>query len=449
MPANDSADVQCPEDAEVVPTPPTVYDNCGDEITPTGPVVVSTPDPIVCAGTVTYTWNYADCEGNNHDWTFTYNVEDTIDPEFTDVPADDDLGCFPEGTDPGETFPTVLYAEWEDNCAEGGTVPSGAPVITMIDECSYQAVYTFNIEDNCGNTATESTTLTMSVEDYGKCDTAFAGPDDEDVYERCFLEDGFNRWGWTNNITEQREDPYVLPLWAGAAQCDTEKGNLAGEVRITYFNDQVSVVYELFANYAMSEAHVYIGCEKYPYGPSGSPTVAPGQYNFNAGALDHVGGYSLLNVPVVNVDPEDGIWVIAHARVCTIECPQCYDRPDVEQDGSGTVVDCGNSIADPNIAADVIEVPQWDLNFTAYPVPFNDYLNVSYDWDYDTPVLIQVFDIKGMLVQEVSTYYTKDSEGVTRLDLSAVENQMLFVKVTNDRGVGMEKVVANNYRSRQ
>ena len=37
-----------------------------------------------CEGTITYTWNYADCEGNNHDWVYTY----TIEVPFT-VPADD------------------------------------------------------------------------------------------------------------------------------------------------------------------------------------------------------------------------------------------------------------------------------------------------------------------------------------------------------------------------
>jgi len=49
--------------------PPVVYDNCGMLITPTGPSVGGTYAG--CEGTVTYTWNYADCEGNNHNWVYT------------------------------------------------------------------------------------------------------------------------------------------------------------------------------------------------------------------------------------------------------------------------------------------------------------------------------------------------------------------------------------------
>jgi hypothetical protein len=46
-----------------------VLDNCGNPITPTGPVVG--PDP-VCSGTKTYTWTYADCGGGSGTWVYTY-----------------------------------------------------------------------------------------------------------------------------------------------------------------------------------------------------------------------------------------------------------------------------------------------------------------------------------------------------------------------------------------
>lgn len=90
----------------------------------------------------------------------------------------------------------------------------------------------------------------------------------------------------------------------------------------------------------------------------------------------------------------------------------------------------------------------WDLPFATYPVPFNDNLFVEYNYDYSSEIKIQVFDVKGMLVQEVTTHHTGGSQSVTKLDLSGVENQMLFVKVITDRGVGMKKVVSNNYRKR-
>jgi hypothetical protein len=72
MPEDDGSQVACEADA-VEPTPPVVEDNCGNVIDPTGPTQGGTYDG--CEGTITYTWNYEDCEGNNHDWVYTYLVE--------------------------------------------------------------------------------------------------------------------------------------------------------------------------------------------------------------------------------------------------------------------------------------------------------------------------------------------------------------------------------------
>src|SRR4030095_9046690 len=70
LPADGAATVACPADA-VPPTPPTLVDNCGRTITPTGPVV--SPDP-ACAGTKTYTYTYTACDGTVNTWVFTYNL---------------------------------------------------------------------------------------------------------------------------------------------------------------------------------------------------------------------------------------------------------------------------------------------------------------------------------------------------------------------------------------
>jgi len=66
----------------VTPTPPTVTDNCGNDIIPSGPTVSNTPD---CQGSIIYTYTYTDCAGNTQDWLFTYTINLT---PFT-VPAND------------------------------------------------------------------------------------------------------------------------------------------------------------------------------------------------------------------------------------------------------------------------------------------------------------------------------------------------------------------------
>ena len=61
-PPNDGSTVAVISDAQVIPTPPSGYDSCGNPITPTGPVIGADP---ACAGDKTYTWTYVDCAGNS------------------------------------------------------------------------------------------------------------------------------------------------------------------------------------------------------------------------------------------------------------------------------------------------------------------------------------------------------------------------------------------------
>ncbi len=68
--------VTCPMDINVLlVTPPSVTDNCGNTLTPSGPTgPVNSPNPLTCGGTVTYTWTYLDCAGNSHAWDYVYTI---------------------------------------------------------------------------------------------------------------------------------------------------------------------------------------------------------------------------------------------------------------------------------------------------------------------------------------------------------------------------------------
>src|SRR5664280_1562635 len=70
MPLDGSSTVACFADA-TPPTLPTVTDNCGRTITPTGPAVSVDP---ACSGTRTYTYTYTDCGGVAHTWLYTYTI---------------------------------------------------------------------------------------------------------------------------------------------------------------------------------------------------------------------------------------------------------------------------------------------------------------------------------------------------------------------------------------
>ena len=138
------------------------------------------------------------------------------------------------------------------------------------------------------------------------CDTAFAKGTDED--STCFIEDGFNRWGWT--IGPLSEGNYTFDVYAGAGQCDTDKGELVGLVNVDYTGGSATVTYSITNDdYTLDETHLYIGSEPYPL-KDGVPTVAPGHYG-HQNDLDNASSDSYT----VN-DLSGDIYVIAHGVVC-------------------------------------------------------------------------------------------------------------------------------------
>ncbi|MBK9013542.1 MAG: hypothetical protein IPM82_05365 [Saprospiraceae bacterium] len=151
VPANGSATVQCPG-LITQPTPPAVLSDCGDVLTPTGPVIGATPD---CEGTKTYTWTYTDCEGNSHDWVFTY----TIERNDFQVPANGSatVSCVAQATQP--TPPAVL-----SDCGDVLT-PTG-PVIGATPACEGTKSYTWTYTDCEGNSHDWVFTYTIERNDF-------------------------------------------------------------------------------------------------------------------------------------------------------------------------------------------------------------------------------------------------------------------------------------------
>ncbi len=143
VPANGAATVACPAHAGTQPTPPVVTSNCGEVLTPTGPVITNNPNPLTCEGTRSYTWTYTDCEGNTASWSFVYTIERL---PFT-VPANGSatVAC-PDQSDVQPTPPVVT-----SNCGEVLT-----PVITSSPKlgCEGNRNWYFTYTDCEGNTAT-------------------------------------------------------------------------------------------------------------------------------------------------------------------------------------------------------------------------------------------------------------------------------------------------------
>jgi gliding motility-associated-like protein len=153
MPANEGTTVNCPALTNTAPTLPTVTDACGNTLTPGTPTIAPIP---TCEGTRTYTYPYTDCEGNTHNWVYTYTVE--MD-DFT-MPANEGttVNC-PALTNTAPTLPTVT-----DAC--GNTLTPGTPTIAPIPTCEGTRTYTYPYTDCEGNTHNWVYTYTVEYDDF-------------------------------------------------------------------------------------------------------------------------------------------------------------------------------------------------------------------------------------------------------------------------------------------
>lgn len=117
-----------------------------------------------------------------------------------------------------------------------------------------------------------------------QCETAFALAGNGD--ETCFiggdfdsdgLNDGFNRWGWTNGPIAPGTH-MQWPVYAAAGQCNLGNGELVGHLTVNYSGSSATVTFDRVGDFALDEEHLYIGSEPLPRDGTGQHTVSPSQY---------------------------------------------------------------------------------------------------------------------------------------------------------------------------
>ena len=145
--------VDCLADAQVQPATPAVNDFCGNPITPT---LVTTPADIACEGTMVWVFNYADCAGNNHDWSYTYTIE--VDDFMMPANGGSTVACIVAAIDPGAIAVT-------DNCGNAIT-PTGPVVGGTYVDCEGTRTYTYTYTDCEGNSHDWVYTYTIDIPDF-------------------------------------------------------------------------------------------------------------------------------------------------------------------------------------------------------------------------------------------------------------------------------------------
>ena len=174
---------------------------------------------------------------------------------------------------------------------------TGAVHVHVEQAAAQNAVYTFKV-----SIATECQPAVT-------CGTAYAYHVD---YAACFLDLGFNNWGWTNGPLGPGF--YEFQLWAGAAHCDTSNGTLVGWLSVDYDGSTAIVTYNMYEGKYMTATHLYVGNDRLPRDKKGKETVSPGQYPYKHDPLNNVttDSYTVTGL-------SGDIYVVAHAVVCWYE----------------------------------------------------------------------------------------------------------------------------------
>jgi hypothetical protein len=218
---------------------------------------------------------------------FALTCPDSALGTITDIVIDnqypDALTVSTSGIYPGQPIPQ-------------GEEVTGAVHVHVEQAAAQNTVYTFKV-----SIATECQVVT--------CGTAYAYHADSAA---CFPDLGFTKWGWTNGPLGPGS--YEFQLWEGAADCDTSKGRLVGQVTVNYNGSTAVVTYQMYEGNWMTATHLYVGNNRLPRDRKGDETVTPGHYPYVHDSLNNVATdtYAVTGL-------SGDIYVVAHAVVCWFE----------------------------------------------------------------------------------------------------------------------------------
>jgi hypothetical protein len=89
------------------------------------------------------------------------------------------------------------------------------------------------------------------------------------------------------------------------------------------------------------------------------------------------------------------------------------------------------------------------VDFKVYPVPYADIINVSYRFEYDTDVTIQVFNLQGRLIHGVvDNRYNNGEVAVKQINLPRNIDQALIVRLTTHKEKLNKTIVAKSNTQR-
>ena len=230
------------------------------------------------------------------------------------------------------------------------------------------------------------------------CETAYGRYEDSNS---CFIDDGFNQWGWTNFFANTGN--YTMDLYSGAGQCIINDDRKTGTVSINYESGAITVTVELFQGFVMQEAQLYVGNVPYPVNGNNN-TVAPGQYPYNAGSLNDVTSYTFGPIDISDLDT--GIYVILHAVTCETQVTKTAVNTSVK----------------------------------TYHKPYENSINLDIDIRYDAFIDVQFMDMSGKLVMKKKAGKVSSGNNMLQISIDGLATEVHIMKIDTGKEVIMKKV---------
>ena len=148
-----------------------------------------------------------------------------------------------------------------------------------------------------GNETDSSVGFTGIDNGFDDCIEGYAFNAANQADSRCFLSDGFEQWGWTNQVFYDYRANYVtgysqnFPLLASAFQCDISNSLEVGYLSLTvtggdgqYYADMEFVITDL--TYNLEDIDLYVGNRAYPLDGSNNPSISTDLFNYMASSVN-------------------------------------------------------------------------------------------------------------------------------------------------------------------
>ena len=330
----------------------------------------------------------------------------------------------------------------------------------MDDSCAAILTVEFAAEDLCENVSDDVMTCIFIVNDTTA--PVLTCPAGEDFGLVDVTPSAFDlKATWTDNCQGSGETGEFTDVLTDTA---SDGSNQAGVIFTCDIDD---ISYEIpFGASTGTDANGYNTYDNAPITVNGAPDDNSFMYNLFFNASNNLWEsfnvitnervfFSAVATSSPSCDFTDWEVDIPSCSITNIECeiPASIDytlvRTFTAEDNCGNIGECtvtySWSISSQGSgSARNTQLEDKKIDFKVFPVPFDNEVTLTYEFDYRTDVTIEFYDTKGLLVlSETNNRYVAGSTGRTKLDLSRTSSQVFYVKLTTNQGTVTKKIVSS------